>query len=253
MTLDERKRVHEIVVDQAAGRLTIVAHVGTTSTAQSVSWRNTPRRSAPTTSQPSPLLSPPRRTHRDRVLPERWWRRLTSRLRLQQPQGIGVDIAPGFPAPSATWASGASRTAASATSSSPTSCWRWRGLPRLPLHRRHRGHRAPGLYGGCQGLCLASPTSSPEIMVELWDAYVAGDYERAAPLQLKVLKARKLMHIPSSTNAACYVRACTPAASMSASRSARSCPSRTAKPPRCSQHSRQSACCRSSYQLPVVS
>ena len=32
MTLEERKKVHEIVVDQAQDRVTIVAHVGTTST-----------------------------------------------------------------------------------------------------------------------------------------------------------------------------------------------------------------------------
>ncbi|MBN2005039.1 MAG: dihydrodipicolinate synthase family protein, partial [Anaerolineae bacterium] len=36
MTLEERKQVHEIVIDQVKGRITVVAHVGTTSTAQSV-------------------------------------------------------------------------------------------------------------------------------------------------------------------------------------------------------------------------
>ena len=30
MTVQERKRVHEIVVDQVKGRVTVVAHVGTT-------------------------------------------------------------------------------------------------------------------------------------------------------------------------------------------------------------------------------
>lgn len=35
MTLDERKQVHEIAVDRNQGRITVVAHVGTTSTAQS--------------------------------------------------------------------------------------------------------------------------------------------------------------------------------------------------------------------------
>ena len=41
-------------------------------------------------------------------------------------------------------------------------------------------------------------------MVELWDTYKAGNYERAAKLQMRVVKARKHLHIPSSTNAACY-------------------------------------------------
>ena len=36
MTLEERKQVHEIVIDQAQNRIRIVAHVGTTSTAQSI-------------------------------------------------------------------------------------------------------------------------------------------------------------------------------------------------------------------------
>ena len=36
MSVEERKKVHEVVIDQAKGRITVVAHVGTTSTTQSV-------------------------------------------------------------------------------------------------------------------------------------------------------------------------------------------------------------------------
>ena len=32
----------------------------------------------------------------------------------------------------------------------------------------------------------------------------AGNYEKAAVLQMQVVKARQYLHIPSSTNAACY-------------------------------------------------
>jgi N-acetylneuraminate lyase/4-hydroxy-tetrahydrodipicolinate synthase len=67
------------------------------------------------------------------------------------------------------------------------------------------GIALPAFMAGAKGCVSGLANVFPEIMVELWDACVAGDYEKAAPLQLKVLKARKLLHIPSSTNAACYV------------------------------------------------
>jgi 4-hydroxy-tetrahydrodipicolinate synthase len=36
MSVQERKTVHEVVVDQVGGRITVIAHVGTASTARSV-------------------------------------------------------------------------------------------------------------------------------------------------------------------------------------------------------------------------
>jgi N-acetylneuraminate lyase/4-hydroxy-tetrahydrodipicolinate synthase len=44
----------------------------------------------------------------------------------------------------------------------------------------------------------------PEIMIDLWNLFEAGNYLEAARLQLKVNKARQILHIPSSTNAAIY-------------------------------------------------
>jgi dihydrodipicolinate synthase/N-acetylneuraminate lyase len=41
-------------------------------------------------------------------------------------------------------------------------------------------------------------------MVELWELYQAGEIEKAARLQLRINRARQILHIPSSTNAACY-------------------------------------------------
>jgi dihydrodipicolinate synthase/N-acetylneuraminate lyase len=38
----------------------------------------------------------------------------------------------------------------------------------------------------------------------LWDLFQAGEYEEAARVQMKVNKARQILHIPGSTNAACY-------------------------------------------------
>jgi len=38
----------------------------------------------------------------------------------------------------------------------------------------------------------------------MWNLFQAKEYEQAAKLQLKVNRARQVLHIPSSTNAACY-------------------------------------------------
>ena len=38
----------------------------------------------------------------------------------------------------------------------------------------------------------------------MWNLFEAGEYEKTAKLQLRVNKARQILHIPSSTNAACY-------------------------------------------------
>lgn len=40
--------------------------------------------------------------------------------------------------------------------------------------------------------------------MELYETILKKEYEKAAELQLKVNKARRILHIPGSTTAACY-------------------------------------------------
>lgn len=66
------------------------------------------------------------------------------------------------------------------------------------------GIALPAFLAGAKGCVSGLANAFPEIMVELWDLFEAGEYQAAAKLQLKVNRARQILHIPSSTNAACY-------------------------------------------------
>jgi dihydrodipicolinate synthase/N-acetylneuraminate lyase len=62
----------------------------------------------------------------------------------------------------------------------------------------------PALLVGAKGCVSGLANAFPELMVKLWDVFQAGKYEEAARIQMQVNKARQILHIPSSTNAACY-------------------------------------------------
>jgi dihydrodipicolinate synthase/N-acetylneuraminate lyase len=66
------------------------------------------------------------------------------------------------------------------------------------------GIAVPAFMTGAKGCVAGLANAFPEIMVELWNLLQAGRYEEAGRLQLKVNRARQVLHIPSSTNAACY-------------------------------------------------
>jgi dihydrodipicolinate synthase/N-acetylneuraminate lyase len=57
---------------------------------------------------------------------------------------------------------------------------------------------------GAKGSVAGLANAFPELVVKLWDLFQAGQYEEAARVQMRVIKARQILHIPSSTNAACY-------------------------------------------------
>ncbi|MCJ7552152.1 MAG: dihydrodipicolinate synthase family protein, partial [Anaerolineae bacterium] len=77
-------------------------------------------------------------------------------------------------------------------------------FPNFPFIVGTEGIALPALMAGAKGIVSGLANVFPELMVKLWEAYVANDYEAAARLQMDVVQARKHLHIPSSTNAACY-------------------------------------------------
>ena len=66
------------------------------------------------------------------------------------------------------------------------------------------GIALPAWMAGAKGCVSGLANAFPEIMVELWNLFRAGRYEEASLLQLKVNRARQILHIPTSTNAAIY-------------------------------------------------
>ena len=62
----------------------------------------------------------------------------------------------------------------------------------------------PAFLIGAKGSVAGLANAFPELVVQLWDLFQAGEYQEAARAQMRVTKARQILHIPSSTNAACY-------------------------------------------------
>ena len=95
MTLEERKQVHELVIDQAKGRITIVAHVGTASTSQSVELA---RHAEAAGADYVASISPFYHRHDERTIVE-FFRELVAAVDIpvyvyNNPKASGVEIAP---------------------------------------------------------------------------------------------------------------------------------------------------------------
>jgi len=78
------------------------------------------------------------------------------------------------------------------------------GKPEFSFVVGTEGIALPAFMSGAQGCVSGLANVFPEMMVELWDLFKARDYEKAAALQMRVNRARQILHIPDSTNAACY-------------------------------------------------
>ena len=206
MTLEQRKQVHEIVVDQARGRVTVVAHVGTTSTNQSVELaQHAERVGADTIASISPYYH----RHKERTVVE-YFRTLVQAVDLpvyvyNNPKASGVEITPGFLSHLAeVGVQGIKDSAFSYITFAHFILELADAYPDFRFVVGTEGIALPAFMAGAKGCVSGLANVFPELMVSLWDAYAEGDYERAAALQMRVVKARKILHIPESTNAACY-------------------------------------------------
>jgi len=57
---------------------------------------------------------------------------------------------------------------------------------------------------GAKGCVAGLANIFPELVVGLYDAILSSNFKEAARLQMRVNRARQILHIPSSTNSACY-------------------------------------------------
>ncbi len=205
MTTAERKRVHEIVVDQAKGRIVVVAHVGAASTAEAAELaRHAESVGIPYVSSISPFYY----RHDDRTVAE-FFRALVQAVRVpvyvyNNPQAAAVTVTAGL----------LRRLADVGVVGIKDSGFNYidfthlvlgmRGYPEFRFIVGTEGIALPAFMTGAKGCVAGLANAFPEIMVLLWDLFQEKRYEEAAALQLKVNRARQILHIPSSTNAACY-------------------------------------------------
>ena len=206
MTVEERKKVHEVVVDQVKGRITVVAHVGTTSTAQSVELaQHAESVGADYCRFGLALLSPARRAHGGPVLSTPWSSAVSLPVYVyNNPKASGVTITPSFMHHLADV--GVQGIKDSGFSLIELTHFML-ALQDVPDFRFIVGTEAlalPAFLLGAKGSVAGLANAFPELVVKLWDLFQAGQYEEAVQAQMRVTRARQLLHIPSSTNAACY-------------------------------------------------
>lgn len=62
----------------------------------------------------------------------------------------------------------------------------------------------PAMMVGAKACVSGLANAFPELVIQLYEAVIHSKFKEAAELQLRVNRARQVLHIPSSTNAACY-------------------------------------------------
>ena len=205
MSVAQRKQVHEIVQDAGDGRITIVAHVGSACTADAVELaRHAEAIGIPYVSSISPFYY----RHDERTV-------LAYFEALVQAVGVPVYVY-NNPQAAAVTVTGAMlrRLADVGVQGIKDSGFNYIDFTHLVLAMKDypafrfivgtEGIALPAWMAGAKGCVAGLANAFPEIMVELWHLFQAHEYAQAAELQLKVNRARQILHIPSSTNAACY-------------------------------------------------
>jgi N-acetylneuraminate lyase/4-hydroxy-tetrahydrodipicolinate synthase len=205
MTVAERKRVHEIVVDQAKGRIVVVAHIGTTSTAQSVELA---KHAQSVGADLVASISPYYHRHDERAVVA-FFATVAEAVDIplyvyNNPKASGVTITPSF----------LRHLAEVGVEGIKDSGFSFIELTHYMLAMQDQpdfrfivGTEAlalPAFMMGAKGSVAGLANTFPELVVQLWDLFQAGEYQEAARVQMRVTRARQVLHIPSSTNAACY-------------------------------------------------
>ena len=205
MSVAERQRVHEVVVDQAKGRITIVAHVGAAATDEAVALA---QHAAGVGIPYVSAISPWYYRHDERAVVE-FFRALVKAVNVRvyvynNPQATSVVITgPVLRHLNDVGVAGIK-----------DSGFNYIDFTHLVLAMSDRpdfrfivgteGIALPAFMAGAKGCVAGLANAFPEIMVQLWNLYQTKQFEEASRLQLKVNRARQILHIPHSTNAACY-------------------------------------------------
>ena len=205
MTIEERKKVHTIVIDQAQDRITIVAHVGTTSTTQSIALA---QHAQDVGADYIASIAPFYHRHDERTVTA-YFKSLVDAVDIpvyvyNNPKASGVTISPSFLKHLADVGVQGIKDSAFSYIDFVHSVLAMDGSPDFRFIVGTEGIALPAFMAGAKGCVSGLANVLPELMVKLWDTYQAGQYQQAAKLQMQVVKARQILHIPSSTNAACY-------------------------------------------------
>jgi N-acetylneuraminate lyase/4-hydroxy-tetrahydrodipicolinate synthase len=205
MSFEERQQTAEIIVNHVKGKIPVIVHVGTTSTVQSIELAQ----HASEIGADVVASVPPYYHHHDERSIKKYFDSLVQSVDIpvfvyNNPKTTGFSITPKF----------LSELAELGIQGIKDSCFSFVEFSHFLLALGN--HPDFTFIIGTEALCLAAMMVGakgcvaglanvfPELVVSLYDAISASNFKEAAPLQMRVNRARQILHIPSSTNAACY-------------------------------------------------
>ncbi len=195
---DEHRRVVELAVQTAAGRVPVIAGAGSNSTPRRSSSPSTPRRSGPTRCWPSPATTTGRARRASTATSRRWTRRSTSRSSSTTcPRG------PSSTSPTSS-SSGSPSCRTLSASRTPPATWRGASLQRLACGAdwlllsgddpSALGYMAHGGHG-----CISVTSNvAPEACAAFFNACLAGDWESARDWQGRLIRLHKGLFLDAS-------------------------------------------------------
>jgi len=205
MSIEERKQVAEITVNHVKDRIPVIVHVGTTSTSQSIELA---QHAAETGADVVASVPPYYHPHDERDV-KKYFSSLLNSVDIpvfvyNNPKTTGFSITPKF----------LEELAELGIQGIKDSCFNFvefthflLALEKFPSFTFIIGTEAlclPGMMVGAKGCVAGLANVFPELVVSLYDAISNSNFKEAAQLQMRVNRARQILHIPSSTNAACY-------------------------------------------------
>jgi 4-hydroxy-tetrahydrodipicolinate synthase len=205
MSVEQRKRVVEVAVDQIQGRIAVVTQVGAASTEETVDVaRHSEKAGADAVAAMAPYYY---RHDYDTVLEH--YRRLVRAVNIPVfayniPKTTGFTITPAMLAEMADFG------VKGIKDSSYSLCDFINFILELGNRRDFTfmvGTELlllPAMLFGAKGCVSGLSNILPEVVVDLYDAAARKDYEKAAELQLRANKARGILQKASSSIAACY-------------------------------------------------
>lgn len=191
LTTDEKKRVMDVVIEQAAGRVFVMPSTGAVTTRESVDLtRHAERSGADAVSVITPYFIRPS----DDELREHFERIADSVsipvLAYNNPDRTGVHIRPSVAAAVARACGNFQGVKDSSGDLTNTAAYMEECPPTFRVFMGRDTMIYAGLAYGCAGAVAATANVAPDVVVGIYDAFQAGDHEQALDLQRKLAPLR---------------------------------------------------------------
>lgn len=205
MSVSERKKVVEVAVDQIKNRITVIVHVGTANTADAVKLAKHAEESG---ADAIGCVPPFYYRHDARAVLEHY-KQLVKAVEIpvyvyNNPKTSGFTVTPPILAKMADLGVKGIKDSSFSLVEFSHFVIELGDRKEFTFIVGTEALALPAMLLSAKGVIAGLANPFPEIVVDLYNTTIKGNYEKAAKLQLKINEGRKMLHIAKSTNAACY-------------------------------------------------